>query len=306
MHNSNQNKFPYLIISCLTSKNWHYFPVHYINFKIFPFHQSFRSPKNQKTSTNHREGRNLWWTNIAGWHIPIVNTKYIAVFQAPFSRKPACCQFTRNVLGLSSSKRKFAISKLLGAEPPSPPFSFAHYFRWGKWSSWLLITKKSTVKYEPNWGDPWLPRLEVSPWENAKHKKKHHKKQPGQGAISTSASTAVSRFSVDFHRKWKHSHGVNLGWNLQNRRVWCVFFSKMDIWKKNMCCLWASQLSETSLGWKWTQLKKTTYECKHMGFCPGKKHTLTVWIPMYTDFWWMCLLLCFFVHFWGTKPQRFP
>ena len=84
------------------------------------------------------------------------------------------------------------------------------------------------------------------------------------------------------------------------------FFQKWISEKKNMCCLWASQLSETSLGWKWTQLKKTTYECKHMGFCPGKKHTLTVWIPMYTDFWWMCLLLCFFVHFWGTKPQRFP
>ena len=36
------------------------------------------------------------------------------------------------------------------------------------------------------------------------------------------------------------------------------------------------------------------------------KKTLTVYIPTYTNYRWMCLLLCFFVHFWGTKPQRFP
>ena len=43
-----------------------------------------------------------------------------------------------------------------------------------------------------------------------------------------------------------------------------------------------------------------------MGFCLGKRNTLKVYTSTYTNYRWMLLLLCFFVHFWGNKAPKIP
>ena len=43
-----------------------------------------------------------------------------------------------------------------------------------------------------------------------------------------------------------------------------------------------------------------------MGFCLGKRNTLKVYTSTYTNYRWMFLLLCFFVHFWGNKAPKIP
>ena len=61
--------------------------------------------------------------------------------------------------------------------------------------------------------------------------------------------------SFEIFSRWKHSQGLIWDGFPESESLVCFFFfSKMDIWKseKNMCFLWATQLSETSLGWKWT------------------------------------------------------